>query len=66
MKHPPCEHCGCQNPYVLARLVADMVVKAQAREERIEAELEADHVRGPLHDGSHPDCIVCAALEGGD
>ena len=59
MKHPPCQVCGCQNINVLANAVAEAVIRYQERQERIEADLAIDHIRGPLHNGSHPNCFVC-------
>lgn len=63
-EHPPCQVCGCQNVNVLANAVAEAVIREQTRAERIDADIELDHKRGPLHDGRHPDCLVCAAAEG--
>jgi hypothetical protein len=69
MKHPPCQVCGCQNVNVLANAIAEAVVKREILMERIESDLEIDHKRGPLHDGSHGiNCLVCLPLltiEGG-
>lgn len=62
MKHPPCQVCGCQNVNVLANAIAEAVVKQQEAITRIEADLAIDHARGPLHDGSHPNCAVCEPL----
>jgi hypothetical protein len=61
-QHPPCEVCGCQNVVNLANAIADAVMRRQELEERIDSDLAADHIRGPLHDGSHPDCLVCEPL----
>jgi hypothetical protein len=62
MKHPPCLVCGCQNVNVLADAIADAVIRRQELDTRIDADLALDHKRGPLHDGSHPGCLVCAPL----
>jgi hypothetical protein len=42
---------------VLARKIAVELHKIEAAED--DDKLYADHLRGPLHDGTHPDCIVC-------
>lgn len=65
MKHPPCQVCGCQNVNILANAVAEAIVREQTKAERVDADLELDHKRGPLHDGKHRDadeCRVCHPL----
>lgn len=62
MKHPPCQVCGCQNVNRLADAIAEAVIRRQELETRIEADLEMDHKRGPLHAGQHHDCAVCVPL----
>lgn len=59
--HPPCQVCGCQNVNVLANAVAEAIIREQGRADRIDADLELDHKRGPTHHGQHPGCLVCEA-----
>ena len=62
INHPPCGVCGCQDVGVLANAVAGAIIRLQTMEQRVDADLDLDHKRGPLHDGSHDGCLVCEAL----
>ena len=46
-----------QEVIILAKAIAVELRRLQGEADG--SKITFDHLRGPLHDGTHPDCIVC-------